>query len=192
MDPSPRLRLGGALADIAGAEPPFRFGTIRQAAGLLRVNFPEIMAFKETEVVVRLSGQEVGSDCYDMPLGPGASVEIFPAVAGGNEGLGKVLLGGLLIVSGAWAALPAAGVGAALAPSYVTGALISVGTSIALNGVSAYVSSLEKTPEDEQRGGGQYSGPRTTTGEGQALPLLYGKARVSGALIQRTIDTVAA
>ena len=180
---APQLRLGGQLASIAGPEPDIRFDTIRQAAGLLWVNHPEIIQLKDVEVVIRLNGEEVGASFCDMVLGPGAVVEIMPAIAGGSDGAGKLLVGALLI-----AATVATGGGfAAVAGSTGwSGFLFSQGVSLVVKGVEK----MMETPEEpEKRSGGPYNGPRQTTGEGHPVPLLYGYARVSGALIHRTIDT---
>lgn len=173
MGASPRLRLGGHLADIAGEMPDYHFQTIRQAGGLLRVNHPDILGLRETEVVIRLNEREVGPDFYDLPLGPGSIVEILPASAGGSEGTGKIILGAVLTVASFFVAGPAGF------------SLLKIGAGMLFKGIAANM----ETPEEEDPHGGPFQGPRTTTGEGQIVPLLYGYSRVSGALIHRTIDT---
>lgn len=188
---SPRICLEGALAHIAGAQPQIHFRTVAQAGGLLRLNTPELMRYQDTEVEVWLNNHRLGPDAFHLSLPSDACIRICPATTGGSEGVGKVVLGALLIVTGAFFAAPIAGFAAGTATSLVANAAISVGTAIALEGVATYLASQIESPGDaEHRGGGTYSGPRVAVGEGQVMPLLYGYARVGGVLIQRSLDTV--
>lgn len=194
VDSAPRFRFSGALADVVGAEPTIAFGTIRQGMGVIHINHPEIGTYRDTPISVRLDGAEVGPALYDLPLGPGAVIDIGFAVEGaGTEGAGKVVLGGLLMAASFLVpgALPAS-LGALSATSVaIQGAIWNVGFSMLLGGVDQYMLSKMESPEQEQRGNGQYGGPQTAAGEGYAIPLLYGRSRVGGVVIQRAIDTVA-
>ena len=184
MDPSPQLYLAGPLAELAGPRPRLAFATIRQAVGLLRANYPDILTLKDMPIHLRLDGYEVGAEAYDLPLRPGAQLELGPALAGAVRGEAKVALGALLVtasffIPGSTPLFAAAGKAA-----------LNVGISVALGGVGQLLAADVQSPEPEQRGGGLYSGPRSASGEGAALPLLYGYARVGGVLIQRSLDTV--
>lgn len=197
VDQAPRLCFEGRLADIAGAEPRLRFATIRQGMSLIKASFPEIIKLKDMPIEVRVNGQEVGPKFYDVPLKSGATVVIAPSIRGASEGRDKIVLATVLMIAansipgGSVVAGPA--FEAATAAEKATTVLYNLGLTIALNGVQMLITGDINTPNDpEERGGGLYSGPKNTAGEGRTIPLLYGYSRVGGVIIQATIDSVIA
>ena len=196
MAKPPQLYLSGTLAQIAGAAPPFRFETLAQAGGLLRVNAPAIRDLGDAEVEVRINARPVGIDALHWRLPPGARVEIDPAGGGGmetSEGLGKIVLGALLSVTAGLYASPSPGSAGGEALSLLSTTASDLAATVALKNISSRsVADLmtDPNPEPEPPSASTYNGPTTTQGEGTTMPLLYGYARVGGVLIQRSLDTV--
>lgn len=130
-------------------------------------------------------------------LGP-EEVYISLVPAGSKKGWGKILLAIVLITAGilsggtAVPALPFEGVAAGgifgSATTAISNILISVGISIALQGITQL---LAKTPDadDPQTQKGLFDGPSSTLKQGQPVPVLYGELLIGGAPIHVDLTT---
>jgi predicted phage tail protein len=115
-----------------------------------------------------------------------------------KKGWGKILLAIVLITAGilsggtAVPALPFEGVAAGgifgSATTAISNILISVGISIALQGITQL---LAKTPDadDPQTQKGLFDGPSSTLKQGQPVPVLYGELLIGGAPIHVDLTT---
>lgn len=116
------------------------------------------------------------------PVGP-QSISIVPVVAGAAKGLGKVLVGvaliGLSFVPGmqalAWGKITAAGIA------------MNLGTSLVLGGISQMLTKTAaastSTERPENLPSYIFNGPINTTGQGNPVPILYGRMRVGSQVI---------
>lgn len=191
-----KIFLHGALGETYGSEFELDVLTAGEAIRALSANFPAFMKDINEGAwhVVRGdldNGLELdAADISTFKLG-GGDLHIVPHVSGGkNGGLLKVVLGVVLI--GAAFALTA---GAGLASAIGTGALSGIsgtqvalfGGALALAGVSSMLTPEQKDEEDKSDSFTS-SGPGSTTGQGGALPLVYGEVITGAAMISGGID----
>lgn len=115
-------------------------------------------------------------------------IKIVPVVAGAKDGWGQILLGAALIAVGvaAWMYLPGA--------TATTGDwLINAGMAMVLGGVAGLLATTPKgqfSPTDNGSNAEtfSFSNPTLTTGQGGAVPVLYGTMRIGGHVISAGID----
>lgn len=114
------------------------------------------------------------SEAYDPT---NQTIKLIPAVAGANAGL-RIIVGVVLVAVGIY--LSWTGFGAAIG---------NIGMAMILGGVSEMLAKppsfapvgLDKGPKDTPSYA--FQGPHMTTGQGNCVPVGFGRARVGGALI---------
>ncbi|WP_291271865.1 hypothetical protein [Geothrix sp.] len=126
------------------------------------------------------------------PVGRTDVIKIVPVVAGaGSDDFGKILLGAAMIGLAIWNPMGWAAIGSAGA--WGLSALSNMGIAMVLGGVAGL---LATTPHVANAGldGSKneetfsFSGPTLTTGQGGAVPVLYGTMRIGGHVISLGID----
>ena len=136
---------------------------------------------------VRISGRdihpgEVTARLHD-PLPPGAVIHIVPRAAGAKSGWGGILAGAALIAA---SFIPGLGVVAA-------GALLSLGASMALGGVSQLLAPKPDTPGNNTTDNGKqstyFSSLDNMTAQGNPVPVPYGEVMVGSRRISQTLGT---
>lgn len=116
-------------------------------------------------------------------------IRLVPCVVGAKSGWGQILTG-VAIVAAVFLTGGMAGAGfSMIGTSALSTLAISVGTSLVLGGVAQVLAgnpayeggALDKGPSDQPSYA--FSGPHMTVGQGNPIPLGYGRMRVSGALV---------
>lgn len=141
-----------------------------------------------------LAGKEDRADAEGLHIGTEKNIKIVPVVAGAG-GLGKVLAGVALI--GFSFAFPGFGAFSVLGQAFsVAGIAGSIGTSLLLGGLSQMLSPAPKVSGSREattaagRPSFYFNGAVNTTGQGNPVPVLYGRLRVGSQVISAGLDTV--
>ena len=195
-----KIKLYGELAKITGyKELEAVVNTTAQAVSFLVNNFPELeghMADKYYQVL--LEKENVNIDELHFPIGK-SDIKFVPVVSG-SGGIGKALLGGVLIAAsfgvgglfttplafgGGGIGFAAAGIGAKAA--------FGIGASLVLGGVSDMLFPTPKAPqfssEQDPRLSFHFSGTQQTSRAGTPVPLVYGEIFTGSVVISSSIDT---
>ena len=195
-----KIKLYGELAIITGhKELDAVVNTTAQAVSFLVNNFPELeghMADKYYQVL--LEKENVNIDELHFPIGK-SDIKFVPVVSG-SGGIGKALLGGVLIAAsfgvgglfttplafgGGGIGFAAAGIGAKAA--------FGIGASLVLGGVSDMLFPTPKAPqfssEQDPRLSFHFSGTQQTSRAGTPVPLVYGEIFTGSVVISSSIDT---
>ena len=195
-----KIKLYGELAKITGhKELVAGVNTTAQAVSFLVNNFPELeghMADKYYQVL--LEKENVNIDELHFPIGK-SDIKFVPVVSG-SGGIGKALLGGVLIAAsfgvgglfttplafgGGGIGFAAAGIGAKAA--------FGIGASLVLGGVSEMVFPTPKAPqfssEQDPRLSFHFSGTQQTSRAGTPVPLVYGEIFTGSVVISSSIVT---
>ena len=195
-----KIKLYGELAKITGhKELDAVVNTTAQAVSFLLNNFPELeghMADKYYQVL--LEKENVNIDELHFPIGK-SDIKFVPVVSG-SGGIGKALLGGVLIAAsfgvgglfttplafgGGGIGFAAAGIGAKAA--------FGIGASLVLGGVSDMLFPTPKAPqfssEQDPRLSFHFSGTQQTSRAGTPVPLVYGEIFTGSVVISSSIDT---
>ena len=195
-----KIKLYGELAKITGhKELDAVVNTTAQAVSFLVNNFPELeghMADKYYQVL--LEKENVNIDELHFPIGK-SDIKFVPVVSG-SGGIGKALLGGVLIAAsfgvgglfttplafgGGGIGFAAAGLGAKAA--------FGIGASLVLGGVSDMLFPTPKAPqfssEQDPRLSFSFNGTQQTSRAGTPVPLVYGEIFTGSVVISSSIDT---
>ena len=195
-----KIKLYGELAKITGhKELDAVVNTTAQAVSFLVNNFPELeghMADKYYQVL--LEKENVNIDELHFPIGK-SDIKFVPVVSG-SGGIGKALLGGVLIAAsfgvgglfttplafgGGGIGFAAAGIGAKAA--------FGIGASLVLGGVSDMLFPTPKAPqfssEQDPRLSFHFSGTQQTSRAGTPVPLVYGEIFTGSVVISSSIVT---
>ena len=211
------VHLHGHLSDLYG--PAHRLDVPNVAAAVraccyLFPNFKRTLAEGNYQIVrgTEILGEENLSDVMHLNMGMAVrDIHIVPVPVGAkSDGLGKILIGTLILATAFFAAPVAAGAGllgplgssvslgstAFLGVSF--GQIAAVGGLIALTGISQLVSPTPKVRDynqrekADQRGSFLINSRVNTIEEGLTIPLIYGRTRVGSAVVSAGISSEAA
>jgi len=191
-----KVKLYGELADFIGhKELEAVINSTADAVSFLIHNFPKL----ETHMADRYYQVLVGD--YDIdeteihdPIGQ-SDISIVPVITGaGGRGLGKILLGAVLI-GGAFLLGPT---GFMTTKTLTTGVVLAksaayLGASLVLRGVSDMLFPLPEpkdfTNEEDPRISFNFSGVQNTSRAGTSHPIVYGEIVTGSVVISAGIDT---
>ena len=198
-----KLKLYGQLAEFIGQkEFEIKVNSVSQAVSFLVHNFPEVESYMSPKYYqVKVGNYEIDENELAYPVGK-EDIHFIPAISGAGRGVGKILLGGLLI--GAAFLNPALGfssfaktqVGSAVAfgkLGFLTKAAVYVGGSLVLSGVTDLLFPLpelkEFDSEEDPRLSFNFSGVQNTSRAGTPVPIVYGEIITGSVVISAAIDT---
>lgn len=147
--------------------------------------------------VLRAGKTEVTLDNLSDPHSQYESIRIVPVVSGAGKGLGSLIIGAALIATGMGMTQGLSMLGALTAEggvvwgSVVGNAMVSVGTSLVMGGVSELLFSAEPTsntgstdnPTVENQPSYGFSGTTNTVSQGNPVPVCYGRMIVGSQVI---------
>jgi len=197
-----RERLGQCRFELNVATPA-------QALKALCVNFPGLskwLADSEQDGVayrVKVGKEQATADDMSLLTLPWSEREVFsitPVIAGAGGGVGRFLLGGLLI--GASFFFPGAGLfgttsflGAAAGTGVATTigtSLSAIGAGLVLGGVAQIISPTPTSGLEQKEANRiqnfSFSGITNTSQQGLAVPIAYGRVVVGSAVISSGLD----
>lgn len=129
----------------------------------------------------------------DLPVGNDFELHIFPVAQGsGGRGIGKDILGAVLIIAAVatiWFAPEIAGATSAYFATAAAGAAVSVG----MLGVSLLLGGISEAISPQPGLGSSYllSGQLNTSAQGAPIPLVYGRCRIGGILVSSSYSAEA-
>jgi len=195
-----KIKLYGELAKITGhKELEAVVNTTAQAVSFLVNNFPELEGHMANKYYQVLLGKEnLNIDELHFPVGK-SDIKFVPVISG-SGGIGKALLGGVLIAAsfgvGGFFAAPisfGAGAGGFAAAGLGAKAAFGIGAGLVLSGVSDMLFPTPKMPqfssEQDPRLSFHFSGTQQTSRAGTPVPLVYGEIFTGSVVISSSIDT---
>lgn len=128
-------------------------------------------------------GHDVVQKNDELAYPGGKLIRIVPATGGGG-GFGKIIIGAALIA----ASIYFPGVGAIAGTSFSLSSLAgSFGASLVLGGISEMLTSNPSAVAPVEKANNQpsyaFAGAVNTTAQGNAIPILYGRARIGSQVI---------
>ena len=195
-----KIKLYGQLAAFIGhKEFEVKVHSITQAVSFLIHNFPEIESYMSPKYYqVKIGNYDIDESELAYPIGQ-EDIHFIPTISGAGRGLGKVLLGAVLI--GAAFFVPqglalskgiGTGFGFAKAGALAKG-LVYVGASLVLQGVSELLFPLPEpqkfSSEEDPQLSFNFSGVQNTSRAGTPVPIVYGEIITGSVVISAAIDT---
>ena len=197
-----KIKLYGELAEFIGhKEFEIKANTLAHAMSFLRNNFPGIEQHMNNRYYkLKVGDYELDKTELEDPIGQ-QDIHLIPVITGAGRGLGKILLGavliGMAVVSGgAGFAFGSKGVGfiaTGAAPNALMAAIGNIGIGLTLMGVSEMLIPLPKKPdfssEEDPRLSFNFSGIQQTSRAGTPVPIVYGEIFTGSVVISASVDT---
>ena len=195
-----KIKLYGQLAEFIGhKEFEVKVHSITQAVSFLIHNFSEIESYMSPKYYqVKIGNYDIDESELAYPIGQ-EDIHFIPTISGAGRGLGKVLLGAVLI--GAAFFVPqglalskgiGTGFGFAKAGALAKG-LVYVGASLVLQGVSELLFPLPEpqkfSSEEDPQLSFNFSGLQNTSRAGTPVPIVYCEIITGSVVISAAIDT---
>ncbi|MGE0408971.1 MAG: tail assembly protein [Amphiplicatus sp.] len=188
------VRLSGELGRRYGRYHRFDVRTPAEAVRALCANFKDfadwLVASQERGVAYRVLADRAPRRLEELhEHTPADVITICPVLsAAGKNGLVGIIAGVALVAASFF--LPAAPLFAALPGALgslsLSGIAFSIGTSLLLGGITSILSKppkLEEAKSAENKPSYYFNGPIVTSGQGDAVPIGYGRAIVGGIII---------
>ena len=198
-----KIKLYGELAKFVGhKEFEVKADTLAHAMSFLINNFPGIEQHMNSRYYkVKVGDYELDKSELGHPIGK-KDIHFVPVITGAGRGLGKILLGAVLI--GFAIVNPAVGFG--LGPQGIAGGFATasgafsltafagnIGIALVLTGVSEMLTPLPKKPEfnseEDPRLSYSFGGTQQTGRAGTPVPLVFGEIFTGSVVISGSIDT---
>ena len=197
-----KLKLYGQLAEFIGhKEFEIKVSNVSQAVSFLIHNFPETERFMGPKYYqVKVGNYDIDENELDYPIGQ-EDIHFIPVISGAGRGVGKFLIGAVLIgiaiaAPGAGFAFGSKGVGfiaTGATKNALMAAIGNIGVGLTLMGVNEMLFPLPK-PEDFNSEGDprlsfSFSGVQNTSRAGTPVPIVYGEIITGSVVISAAIDT---
>ena len=197
-----KVKLYGQLAEFVGhKEFEVKVDNVAQAVSFLIHNFEGLEAYMSPKYYqVKVGDDDIGTDELAYPVGQ-QDIHFVPVIAGaGRGGLGKILLGALLITG---AVMAGGGFGALFSETGLTyatktGAVLgkfamNLGIGLTIMGVSELLFPLPEpqkfSSEEDPQLSFSFSGVHNTSRAGTPVPIVYGEIITGSVVISAAIDT---
>ena len=198
-----KIKLYGELAKFVGhKEFEIKADTLAHAMSFLINNFPGIEQHMNSRYYkLKVGDYELDKTELGDPIGQ-QDIHLIPVITGAGRGLGKILLGAVLI--GFAIINPTVGFG--LGPSGIGGGFATasgafsfaafagnIGIALVLTGVSEMLTPLPKKPdfssEEDPRLSFSFNGLQNTSRAGTPVPIVYGEIFTGSVVISASVDT---
>ena len=197
-----KVKLYGELAKFVGhKEFEVKAETVGKAVSFLIHNFPGIESFMSPNYYqVKVGDYDVNEEEIHHPVGK-QDIHFIPVISGAGRGIGKVLLGAVLIgiaiaAPGAGFALGKGGFGfiaAGAAPSAFMATVGNIGVALLLSGVSEMLFPLPQpqkfSSEEDPQLSFNFAGVQNTSRAGTPVPIVYGEIITGSVVISAAVDT---
>mgnify|MGYP003108527772 CR=1 FL=1 len=198
-----KVKLYGELAKFVGhKEFEVKVDTVGKAVSFLIHNFPGIESYMSPKYYqIKVGNYDIDKNEIGYPIGR-EDIHFIPMISGAGRGLGKVLLGAVLI--GVAIAAPGAGFMAgggfgfagagAMAGKFSFAAMLgNIGIGLLLTGVSEMLFPLPEpqkfNSEEDPQLSFNFSGVQNTSRAGTPVPIVYGEIFTGSVVISAAIDT---
>ena len=197
-----KLKLYGQLVEFIGhKEFEIKVNSVSQAVSFLIHNFPGIESFMSPNYYqVKVGDYDVNEEEIHHPVGK-QDIHFIPVISGAGRGIGKVLLGAVLI--GIAIAAPGAGLFANGAMGFgataagggfsLAATLGNIGIALVLSGVSDMLFPLPEpqkfSSEEDPQLSFNFAGVQNTSRAGTPVPIVYGEIITGSVVISAAVDT---
>ena len=199
-----KVKLYGQLAEFVGhKEFEVKVDNVAQAVSFLIHNFEGLEAYMSPKYYqVKVGNDDIGTDELAYPIGQ-QDIHFVPVIAGaGRGGLGKILLGALLIkgavmAGGGFGALKMFGGEGLVFGKGLGGVLgnmaMNLGVGLTIMGVSEMLFPLPEpqkfNSEEDPQLSFSFSGVQNTSRAGTPVPIVYGEIITGSVVISAAVDT---
>ena len=198
-----KVKLYGQLAEFVGhKEFEVKVDNVAQAVSFLIHNFEGLEAYMSPKYYqVKVGDDDIGTDELAFPVGQ-QDIHFVPVIAGaGRGGLGKILLGALLITG---AVMAGGGFGALFSEKGLVFAggkfgafmgkfAMNLGIGLTIMGVSEMLFPLPEpqkfNSEEDPQLSFSFSGVQNTSRAGTPVPIVYGEIITGSVVISAAVDT---
>ena len=193
-----KVKLYGELAKFVGhKEFEVKAETVGKAISFLIHNFPGIESYMSPKYYqVKVGNCDIDKEEIHYPVGK-QDIHFIPVISGAGRGLGKVLLGAVLI----GIAVASGGTGLSLGAGgdfgFTGGSLAAIGGNIGLALVLSGVSDMlfpvpepqKFSSEEDPQLSFNFSGVQNTSRAGTPVPIVYGEIFTGSVVISAAVDT---
>ena len=197
-----KVKLYGELAKFVGhKEFEVQVDTVGKAVSFLIHNFPGIESYMSPKFYqVKVGNYEIDKNEISYPVGK-EDIHFIPMISGAGRGMGKILLGAVLIgiaiaAPGAGFAFGSKGVGfiaTGAAPNALMAAIGNIGIGLTLMGVSEMLFPVPEpqkfNSEEDPQLSFNFSGVQNTSRAGTPVPIVYGEIITGSVVISAAVDT---
>ena len=195
-----KVKLYGELAKFVGhKELEVKAETVGKAVSFLVHNFPGLESYMSPKSYqVKVGDYDIDREEIHHPVGK-QDIHFIPVISGAGRGIGKILLGAVLIgiaiaapgaVFGAGGGLGFGAAGGGFSLAALGG---NIGIALVLQGVSEMLFPLpEPQPfnsEEDPQLSFSFSGVQNTSRAGTPVPIVYGEIITGSVVISAAIDT---
>ena len=191
-----KIKLYGELAKFVGhKEFEVKVETVAKAVSFLIHNFPGIEAHMGPKYYqVKVGDYDIGEDEVGYPVGQ-QDIHFIPVISGAGRGLGKILLGALLITG---AIISGGGFTAFFTQKgfelgFLGNLAMNIGVGLTIMGVSEMLFPLPEpqkfNSEEDPQLSFSFSGVQNTSRAGTPVPIVYGEIFTGSVVISAAIDT---
>ena len=195
-----KVKLYGELAKFVGhKEFEVQVDTVGKAVSFLIHNFPGIESYMSPKYYqVKVGNYDIDKNEIDYPVGK-EDIHFIPMISGAGRGMGKILLGAVLI--GIAIAAPGAvfGAGGGLGFGAASGGFSlaavggNIGIALVLSGVSDMLFPLPEpqkfSSEEDPQLSFNFAGVQNTSRAGTPVPIVYGEIITGSVVISAAVDT---
>ena len=195
------VKLYGEVAKCVGhKEFEVKAETVGRAVSFLIHNFPGIESFMSPNYYqVKVGDYDVNEEEIHHPVGK-QDIHFIPVISGAGRGLGKVLLGAVLIgiaiaaPGSGFLANGAMGFGSTVAGKFSLAATLgNIGIGLVLTGVSEMLFPLPEpqkfSSEEDPQLSFNFAGVQNTSRAGTPVPIVYGEIITGSVVISAAVDT---
>jgi len=193
-----KIKLYGELAKFIGhKEFEVKAETVGKAVSFLIHNFPDIEAYMSPKKYqVKVGDYDIDEKEIHHPVG-GQDIHFIPVISGAGRGLGKFIVGAVLIGIAVASGGTGLSLGAGGVFGFTGGGLAAIGgnlgLALVLTGVSEMLFPLPKPPdfssEEDPQLSFSFSGVQNTSRAGTPVPIVYGEIFTGSVVISAAIDT---
>ncbi len=195
-----KVKLYGELAKFIGhKELEVKAETVGKAISFLIHNFPEVESYMSPNYYqVKVGDCDIGKEEIHYPVGK-QDIHFIPVIKGAGRGLGKILLGTVLIGIAIASGGAGFGAGGAFGFGSTTGGFSlaamggNIGIGLVLSGVSEMLFPLPQpqkfSSEEDPQVSFNFSGVQNTSRAGTPVPIVYGEIITGSVVISAAVDT---
>ena len=193
-----KIKLYGELAKFVGhKEFEVKAETVGKAISFLIHNFPGIESYMSPKYYqVKVGNYDIDKEEIHHPVGK-QDIHFIPVISGAGRGLGKILLGAVLIGIAVASGGTGLSLGAGGVFGFTGGSLAAIGGNIGLalvlSGVSDMLFPVPKpqkfTSEEDPQLSFNFSGVQNTSRAGTPVPIVYGEIFTGSVVISAAVDT---
>ena len=191
-----KIKVYGRLARFLGQNTfEAEVNSTVDAIRFLLANFPNLQSHMiEQNYCVKVGEYQISDKELDTPIG-NQEIKIVPVAVGARRGLGRILLGVVLIgvaiaLPGAAPALTKTGfVAGSAGASGLTVALGNLGLYFALSGAAEMLSPVQNNSANDDPSSFTFNGILNTINAGVSIPVVYGEVFTGSIIVSAGIDT---